>query len=136
MKKFRRFISLMLVLMLCVTMAISASAVKRYKDVPAYGTMCGEFRQTNSTSLSVRTTVSANDDNAILKNDVEILDQSSDSFTYHEYSSNRGARSYSHIVPLYQTVDQRPAYAYCAHNIYRGTLHKPQVIRTEIPINH
>lgn len=33
-------------------------------------------------------------------------------------------------------ADQRPAYAYCAHNVLQGTSHKAQVVRTEISISY
>lgn len=115
MMKMRKLTSIILALVLCISLAVSASAAVAgiYTYVNGTGTQSGN-------TLITTTYVAKNPDNAYLKTDVQFTDGTNYTGSGSRTSS-RGVISFSYNFPIYMAVDCIPVKAFCAHGVQGGT---------------
>lgn len=118
MKNARRIISLMLVLILCLTFATAASAASNSKSAGIYGRVNGSSSQ-NKTNLVTGTSITQNPDNARLKVKI-ILTNTSSTVATPSKRSAAGATSLPYTYVIQYMYENEPTLATCEHIVSDG----------------
>lgn len=130
MMKMRKITSLILALVLCISLAVSASAAMAgiYSYVDGTGIQSGN-------TLITTTYVAKNPDKAYLKTDVLFTDGTKYTGS-NSRTSSREVTSFSYNFPIYMAIDCIPVLAFCAHNVQGGTQSENGYVEyNEYPIN-
>lgn len=115
MMKMRKITSLILAMVLCVSLAVTASAAV----AGIYSYVSGSAYRTGNTFVAT-TSVGKNPDNAYLTTNVEFSD-GVNSTGSGSRTSTRGVTSFTSNFAVYMAIDVIPTKAYCAHGVQGGT---------------